>query len=200
MIVRTAAEGASVPELERDVRLLEKLWEVTRGHAERAEAPALVYAEPDLSLQVIRDDLRADVSEVVVDDERQYHRILAYVNRTSPELAERMCRRRRLPYLLRTTGIGVGCITSESAAAHHERNQRQSEKHTTHDGTFPEFSPNSVTGDLGQEYEGNDEALGVGEPLGVSVCFPVGLGRSWARAAAPPPISNTSDSGLLELT
>ena len=74
MIVRTAAEGASVPELERDVRLLEKLWEVTRGHAERAEAPALVYAEPDLSLQVIRDDLRADVSEVVVDDERQYHR------------------------------------------------------------------------------------------------------------------------------
>ena len=90
MIVRTAAEGASVPELERDVRLLEKLWEVTRGHAERAEAPALVYAEPDLSLQVIRDDLRADVSEVVVDDERQYHRILAYVNRTSPELAERI--------------------------------------------------------------------------------------------------------------
>jgi ribonuclease G len=90
MIVRTAAEGASVPELERDVRLLEKLWEVTRGHAERAEAPALVYAEPDLSLQVIRDDLRADVSEVVIDDERQYHRILAYVNRTSPELAERI--------------------------------------------------------------------------------------------------------------
>ncbi len=90
MIVRTAAEGASVPELERDVRLLEKLWEMTRGHAERAEAPALVYAEPDLSLQVIRDDLRADVSEVVIDDERQYHRILAYVNRTSPELAERI--------------------------------------------------------------------------------------------------------------
>ena len=90
MIVRTAAEGASVPELERDVRLLEKLWEVTRGTAERAEAPALVYQEPDLSLQVIRDDLRSDVSEVVVDDDRQYHRILAYVNRTSPELAERI--------------------------------------------------------------------------------------------------------------
>ena len=90
LIVRTAAEGATLDELERDVRLLEKLWEVTRGHAERAEAPALVYAEPDLSLQMIRDDLRADVSEVVVDDERQYHRILAYVSRTSPELAERI--------------------------------------------------------------------------------------------------------------
>ena len=59
MIVRTAAEGASIEELERDVRLLEKLWETTRGHAERAEAPALVYVEPDLSLQMIRDDLRS---------------------------------------------------------------------------------------------------------------------------------------------
>ena len=49
-----------------------------------------VRLRPDLFLQVIRDDLRADVSEVVVDDERQYHRILAYVNRTSPELAERI--------------------------------------------------------------------------------------------------------------
>src|SRR5690242_1516437 len=90
MIVRTAAEGASIEELERDVRLLEKLWETTRGHAERSEAPALVYVEPDLSLQMIRDDLRSDVSEVVVDDERQYHRIASYVRRTSPDLIERV--------------------------------------------------------------------------------------------------------------
>jgi len=90
MIVRTAAQGADRADLERDVRLLEKLWETTRGHAQRADAPALVYAEPDLSLQMIRDDLRNDVSEVVIDDERQYHRILAYVRRTSPELAERV--------------------------------------------------------------------------------------------------------------
>ena len=90
MIVPHRGRGRERPELERDVRLLEKLWEVTRGHAERAEAPALVYAEPDLSLQMVRDDLRADVAELVVDDERQYHRILAYVNRTSPELAERI--------------------------------------------------------------------------------------------------------------
>ena len=72
------------------MRLLEKLWDVSRGHAQRAEAPALVYAEPDLSLQMVRDDFRADVAELVIDDERQYHRILAYVRRTSPELAERV--------------------------------------------------------------------------------------------------------------
>ena len=90
LIARTAAQGASLDELERDVRLLEKLWSVSRGHAQRAEAPALVYAEPDLSLQMVRDDFRADVAELVIDDERQYHRILAYVRRTSPELAERV--------------------------------------------------------------------------------------------------------------
>jgi ribonuclease G len=90
LIARTAAQGASLDELERDVRLLEKLWDVSRGHAQRAEAPALVYAEPDLSLQMVRDDFRSDVAELVIDDERQYHRVLAYVRRTSPELAERV--------------------------------------------------------------------------------------------------------------
>jgi ribonuclease G len=90
LIARTAAQGASLDELERDVRLLEKLWDVTRGHAQRAPAPALVYSEPDLSLQMVRDDFRSDVAELVIDDERQYHRILAYVRRTSPELAERV--------------------------------------------------------------------------------------------------------------
>ncbi|MDX6598246.1 MAG: ribonuclease [Gaiellales bacterium] len=90
LIARTAAQGASLDELERDVRLLEKLWDVTRGHAQRAEAPALVYSEPDLSLQMVRDDFRSDVAELVIDDERQYHRVLAYVRRTSPELADRV--------------------------------------------------------------------------------------------------------------
>ena len=90
LIARTAALGASLDELERDVRLLEKLWSVTRGHAQRAPAPALVYSEPDLSLQMVRDDFREDVAELVIDDERQYHRVLAYVRRTSPELAERV--------------------------------------------------------------------------------------------------------------
>src|SRR4051812_49138153 len=90
LIARTAAQGASLDELERDVRLLEKLWDVSRGHAQRAEAPALVYAEPDLSLQMVRDDFRSDVAELVIDDERQYHRVLAYVRRTSPELADRV--------------------------------------------------------------------------------------------------------------
>ena len=63
---------------------------MSRGHAQRAEAPALVYSEPDLSLQMVRDDFRSDVAELVIDDERQYHRVLAYVRRTSPELAERV--------------------------------------------------------------------------------------------------------------
>ena len=39
---------------------------------------------------MIRDDLRSDVSEVVIDDDRQHERVLAYVRRTSPELADRI--------------------------------------------------------------------------------------------------------------
>ena len=90
LIARTAAQGASIDELERDVRVLEKLWEVTRGHALQLPAPALVYAEPDLALQMIRDDFRTDVSEVVIDDDAHYQRILGFVQRTSPDLEDRI--------------------------------------------------------------------------------------------------------------
>src|ERR671914_818072 len=52
LIVRTAAEGASKQELEGDLALLQKLWSTIRGRGARAEAPALVYQESELSLRI----------------------------------------------------------------------------------------------------------------------------------------------------
>jgi ribonuclease G len=90
LIVRTAAEGASREELEGDLALLQKLWSTIRGRANRAEAPALVYAESELPLRIVRDLFIRDFKRVVVDHDRTYRRIVGYLKRTSPELAARV--------------------------------------------------------------------------------------------------------------
>jgi ribonuclease G len=90
LIVRTAAEGASKEELEGDLALLQKLWSTIRGRANRAEAPALVYAESELPLRIVRDLFIRDFKRVVVDHDRTYRRIVGYLKRTSPELAARV--------------------------------------------------------------------------------------------------------------
>jgi ribonuclease G len=90
LIVRTAAEGASQQELEGDLKLLLKLWSTIRGRAARARAPALVHQEAELPLRIVRDLFIRDFERVVVDHERTYKKIVAYLKRTSPVLAARV--------------------------------------------------------------------------------------------------------------
>ena len=90
IIVRTAAEGASEEELAGDLALLQKLWSTIQGRAARTSAPALVYREAELPLRVVRDVFRTDFDRLAVDHERTYRRIVSYLKRTSPALAERV--------------------------------------------------------------------------------------------------------------
>jgi ribonuclease E len=55
VIVRTAAEGASAEDIERDLVFLQKLWKTIEQQAKRAKAPALVYQEAELPLRIVRD-------------------------------------------------------------------------------------------------------------------------------------------------
>jgi ribonuclease G len=105
LIVRTAAEGASEQELAGDLGLLLKLWETIRGRASRTKAPALVYQEADLPLRIVRDLFIRDFARVVVDHERTFRKIVAYLKRTSPELAARVERYRGKEPLLEKSGV-----------------------------------------------------------------------------------------------
>jgi ribonuclease G len=105
LIVRTAAEGASEQELAGDLSLLLKLWETIRGRASRTKAPALVYQEADLPLRIVRDLFIRDFERVVVDHERTYRKIVAYLKRTSPELAARVERYKGKEPLLEKSGV-----------------------------------------------------------------------------------------------
>jgi ribonuclease G len=90
VIVRTAAAGASASELARDLASLNLLWKAIRERADKVQGPSLLYSEADSSLKVIRDILNETVDEVIVDDARQHERIVGFLRRTSPELADRV--------------------------------------------------------------------------------------------------------------
>lgn len=89
LIVRTAADGASPEELRRDVALLISQWTDIEGRA-AAAAPALLYAEPDLAVRVIREEFNADYRGVVIDDAALFEEVRDYVTTISPELADRV--------------------------------------------------------------------------------------------------------------
>jgi ribonuclease G len=90
IIVRTQAAGATAKELQRDLVALQRLWQALGARADQVKAPSLLYSEADRSLKVIRDLFGEHIDEVLIDDEVQYQRILDFLRRTSPELAERI--------------------------------------------------------------------------------------------------------------
>ncbi|HWG82259.1 MAG TPA: Rne/Rng family ribonuclease [Gaiellales bacterium] len=90
VIARTAAAGATLEDLERDLRFLRKIWAQVQARAKTAPAKTMVHQDGDLSLRVIRDLLTRNVDKVVVDSERQYRRILGWVRTTQPEFADRI--------------------------------------------------------------------------------------------------------------
>jgi ribonuclease G len=90
VIARTAAAGATLEDLERDLRFLRKIWAQVQARAKTAPSKTMVHQDGDLSLRVIRDLLTRNVDKVVVDSERQYRRILGWVRTTQPEFADRI--------------------------------------------------------------------------------------------------------------
>lgn len=105
IIVRTAAEGASAEDVERDIVFLERLWKEIQARAKAVEAPALVYQEAELPLRVVRDLFTGDFERALVDDEVTMKRIVGYLKKTSPHMAERVHRYRERTPLFEAYGV-----------------------------------------------------------------------------------------------
>jgi ribonuclease G len=89
-IVRTAAQGATREDFEREIKYLHKLHEVLQRRAEETTAPEMVFQEADLSVRVARDIFSGEFEKAIVDDTKQHHRLESFFNRTAPELLERL--------------------------------------------------------------------------------------------------------------
>jgi ribonuclease E len=90
LIVRTAAEGASRQDLERDLKRVIEIWDEVSAAAKKATAPALVYNEPELELRVIRDLFNREVVKCYVDDPELESVLRRYIRTTSPDLDHRL--------------------------------------------------------------------------------------------------------------
>ena len=90
LIVRTAAEGASAEDIERDINFLERLWKTIQDQAKEVPTPAPIYQEAELPLRVIRDLFTNDFERAVVDHDLTYKRIVGYLKKTSPHMAEKV--------------------------------------------------------------------------------------------------------------
>jgi len=92
VIVRTASEGASEEELERDVLRLKTQWEDIQEQAENpsTSAPSLLYSEPDLTVRVIRDIFNEDFQKLVVQGETAWDDINNYLGHIAPELTAKI--------------------------------------------------------------------------------------------------------------
>ena len=92
VIVRTAAEGASEEELTRDVVRLKAQWEDIKKKSENSStsAPSLLYAEPDLTVRVIRDIFNEDFRKLTVQGTDAWDDINNYLGHIAPELVAKI--------------------------------------------------------------------------------------------------------------
>ncbi|XVV05383.1 translation initiation factor IF-2 N-terminal domain-containing protein [Actinosynnema sp. CA-248983] len=94
VIIRTASEGIAEDELARDVTRLQAQWQVIKDKAStpKAQAPQLLYEEPDLLVKVVRDLFTEDFAALVVQGSDAWDTIDGYVRHVAPDLQERLRR------------------------------------------------------------------------------------------------------------
>jgi ribonuclease E len=84
IIVRTAGVGRNAEELQWDLNYLLQLWEAIEKAANERQAPFLIYQESNVIIRALRDYLRSDISELIVDEKETYNRIREFMQLVMP--------------------------------------------------------------------------------------------------------------------
>ena len=89
-IVRTAASNIKEDELRADIRFLKHLWTEIRTRAESSKSPSLIYHDLNLVERILRDQVTSDFSQIWVDNEGEYERVVRFASRFQPNLVRRI--------------------------------------------------------------------------------------------------------------
>lgn len=84
IIVRTAGVGRRAEELQWDMNYLAQLWASIKTAAEEKSAPEFLFQESNVIIRAIRDYLRPDIGEVIVDNQDAYNLATAFVQQVMP--------------------------------------------------------------------------------------------------------------------
>ena len=90
LIVRTAGVGKSYEELEWDLKVLLKHWEAISEVSQEREAPFLIHQESNVIVRAIRDYLRRDIGEILIDKTSIYEQALQHIQLVRPDFASRV--------------------------------------------------------------------------------------------------------------
>lgn len=90
LIARTAGIGRSQDELNWDLEFLMKIWDAIAEVAAQRSAPFLIYQENNLVVRALRDYLRPEISEILIDDQEIYDRAQRFVKMIMPHNANKV--------------------------------------------------------------------------------------------------------------
>ena len=90
LIVRTAGVGKSPEELQWDLKVLLHHWEAIKQASESRPAPFLIHQESDVIVRAIRDYLRRDIGEILIDSPKVYEKAKAHIKLVRPDFINRV--------------------------------------------------------------------------------------------------------------
>ena len=90
VIVRTAGIGRSQEELQLDLQHLLDLWAQIQNTASSGPSPMLVHQEAGVVTRAIRDYLRDDVAEILIDSEQAYNEAYNFVKAVMPRQLDKL--------------------------------------------------------------------------------------------------------------
>jgi ribonuclease E len=84
LIVRTAGCGKNVEELQWDLNYLLQLWEVIERSAGEQSAPFLIFQESNVIIRALRDHLRGNIDEILIDNEESFIQVQNFLKQVMP--------------------------------------------------------------------------------------------------------------------
>ncbi|WP_019464899.1 Rne/Rng family ribonuclease, partial [Dyella japonica] len=90
LIVRTAGLGRDAEELQWDLDYLLQLWKAISGAAQAQKAPFLIYQESKLFIRALRDYLRNDIGEILIDEESLYNDAREFMQQVMPNALRKL--------------------------------------------------------------------------------------------------------------
>ncbi|MGI9322540.1 MAG: Rne/Rng family ribonuclease, partial [Pseudomonadales bacterium] len=89
-IVRTAGVDRSAEELQWDLNYLVQLYEAIQKAANERKSPFLIYQESDVIIRAIRDYLRDDIAEILVDTKEARDQAIQFIEQVMPKFKDRI--------------------------------------------------------------------------------------------------------------
>ncbi|WP_164999654.1 Rne/Rng family ribonuclease [Salinicola tamaricis] len=90
VIVRTAGIGRSSEELQWDLDYLVQVWEAITAEAVKRPAPFLIYRESNVIIRAMRDYLRQDIGEVLIDSPAVHEEALSFIRQVMPSYQQKI--------------------------------------------------------------------------------------------------------------